>query len=95
MKRRLTIAALGAAALALAAPAHADQQSYLADLSAQGAFMPQGPNQAIAAGYSVCMDLRNGRPPNAITAAFGWGGAWAPAYIEAAQHNLCPDTLGH
>jgi hypothetical protein len=93
MKTITTAIAVTALALLAAPVAHADDASYLADLSAKGAFMPQGPNQAIAAGYHACTDLRNGMPPNAIVAAFGWGGAWAPAYIDAAQHHLCPDTL--
>jgi hypothetical protein len=78
-----------------AAPAHADQQSYLADLSAAGAPMPQGPDRALSAGYQVCAAVRGGIPPNIAATNFGWMAAWGPAYVSAAQRDLCPDTLKH
>jgi Protein of unknown function (DUF732) len=93
MKRFIATAALGLAALTLAAPAHADTDAYLRDLQTAGAIMPQGPDRALFAGYSVCQDLRSGMPPNVVATGAGWMQPWAPAYISAAQHDLCPDTL--
>lgn len=83
---------------ATASPARADDNSYLADLQARG--VPAGligglanPNGAINAGYRVCGELRNGESPAAASTEFKWMNQWGPAIVDAAQRNLCPDTL--
>ena len=78
--------------------AHADEQSYLADLAAHG--MTYGapvtgiasPAMALRAGQDICNNIRyDGNPRagfNMLT------NASIPDYmIEGAQRELCPDTL--
>jgi hypothetical protein len=81
------------ASLALAAPAHADNASYLQYLRDRGfsSIMVDlnNPNGQLAAGWDVCDDLHHGIQPRINNA---WGGA--PLIVEAAQHELCPDTQG-
>lgn len=92
MIRRL-LAVLSAAALVGAAPAHADEGGYLAALQAAGVPVVIQAT-AISTGYTVCGQIRGGESP--ATAAQQWGiysAAWGPAIVDAAQHNLCPDTL--
>jgi hypothetical protein len=89
---RTLFALLGAAFLLVAPPAHADDASYLAALQAQG--VPTGPGfTPMTAGYNICMSLRAGMKPADAALNFGWMNAWGPVFVDAAQHNLCPDTL--
>jgi hypothetical protein len=87
------MAACTAALVATASPAHADGNSFVADLQAQNVPMVQGPDKAIAAGYMVCSGLRSGLSPDRAAKVFGMGNAFGPAIVDAAQHELCPDTL--
>jgi hypothetical protein len=95
--------AAAAVALGIAAPtagvAHADradENSYIAELSAHGVPMMAGPDRAILAGYQLCRQLRDGASPAVVASQyqFNWILApFAPTVIDAAQHHLCPDTL--
>lgn len=95
----VTAAAVGlvvlvAAALMIAAPAHADDQSYLDVLHSNG-WVPQSPpevmqDRQLRGGHMVCVELRGGMTKQDITQGDGDFGL----LVEAAQHELCPDTLG-
>ena len=81
------------AALALSAPAHADEQSYIDYLSSHG--VPTW-NRAAALGdgYRICAQIREGMSPDdAVNQSFGFDRLWSPATVYAAQHELCPNTL--
>jgi Protein of unknown function (DUF732) len=85
-----------AAALATAAPAHADGDSYIRYLNDHGTFVP-GINDAvrISRGSQVCTSLHNGMTPQQIIDANPIVYFDLRGVIDAAQHELCPDTLGH
>jgi hypothetical protein len=94
-RRRWIVAPLVplAAALTLAAPAHADEQSYIDYLSSHG--VPTW-NRAAALGdgYRICAQIREGMSPDdAVNQSFGFDRLWSPATVYAAQHELCPNTL--
>ena len=74
------------AALATAAPADADGDSYIRYL-----------NDAvrISRGAKVCTDLQNGMTPQQEIDANPIVYFDLRGVIDAAQHELCPDTLGH
>ena len=85
------------AAITFAAPAHADNPSYLEYLRSHGQdIMGYGPveNDWITAGHFACGRLRAGETPaqaaNHPWHAFEENG---PLVVEAAQHELCPDKL--
>lgn len=92
------IAALGSL-LGTAGAAHADEQSYLVVLSEHGMMYGgtiagiASPAAAIRAGNDICANIKySGNPRagfNMLT------NASIPDYlIDAAQHELCPNTLG-
>ena len=80
-----------------AAPAHADEKSYLSYLETHG-FKYQNspglttPSGAVQFGKIICENLRKGRPAKD---RFGTKVAEGvtKVMIDAAQHELCPDTL--
>ena len=84
------------AVLAMAAPAHADGDSYIRYLNDHNIFVP-GINDAvrISRGSQVCTSLRNGMTPQQIIDANPIVYFDLRGVIDAAQHELCPDTLGH
>jgi len=84
------------AALATAAPAHADGDSYIRYLNDHGTFVP-GINDAvrISRGSQVCTSLHNGMTPQQIIDSNPIVYFDLRGVIDAAQHELCPDTLGH
>lgn len=94
---KMKLAALLAAPVigVAAAPfAHADLQSFSNDTA--GVWMD--PNAKIAAGYRICTDMRAGMPYDAALHD-GFNGyntinGANVAIVNAAQHDLCPDTLG-
>lgn len=88
-----TMVAASLAVLALAAPAHADDNAFINDVQSQGIPMPQGPTRALAGGYTVCEHLHAGMPPQAAASMCGWMAAWCPQLVADAQRDLCPDTL--
>jgi hypothetical protein len=85
-----------AAALMVAAPAHADERSYLDDLRANGVpvgLPGQPPAQLIQAGDLACRLLRTGMSPDEVVAQFGALAFFARQGVDSAQRELCPDTL--
>jgi hypothetical protein len=83
------------AALAMAAPAYADGDSYIRYLNDHGTFVP-GINDAvrISRGSQVCTSLHNGMTPQQVIDANPIVYFDLRGVIDAAQHELCPDTLG-
>jgi hypothetical protein len=83
-------------ALAGAAPACADGDSYIRYLNDHGTLVP-GINDAvrISRGAKVCTDLHNGMTPQQEIDANPIVYFDLRGVIDAAQHELCPDTLGH
>lgn len=95
IKLAISFVASFAAPMFMGAPvAHADVNSYLADLQANDSstLLVLGPVTATERGYMVCAEIRSGASPAASE-----GGPMLPvadsAMVAAAQHNLCPDTL--
>ncbi|MGO9228080.1 MAG: DUF732 domain-containing protein [Bryobacteraceae bacterium] len=87
------VSAAIAAAMVVAAPVHADDQSYLNYLQAHGANMTfPGPGQYVMFGHMICTNLHNGADPLAGGSPIDRA-TWGPAAVDAAQHELCPDTL--
>ena len=82
------------AAVAMAAPVHADGNQYLADLAARGVPMVSQGN-ALDQGLKVCAALRSGVTPEQTFGNFGFFTGYAPVIVDLAQHDLCPETLGH
>jgi hypothetical protein len=78
----------------MAAPAHADGNQYLADLAAHGVPMISLGN-ALDQGLKVCDALRSGVTPQQTFGNFGFFTGYAPVIVDLAQHDLCPETLGH
>jgi hypothetical protein len=82
-----------AAALTLAAPAHADEQSFIDYLNSHG--VPTfNRSAALGDGYKICAQIHEGMSPDdAINQYMGFGRLWSPTTVFAAQHELCPNTL--
>lgn len=90
--------AAGAVTLALAGvgspQAHADENGYLNQLNQSGVPMAN-PAGALMGGRMVCDNLHHGMTPEQVASPlqFGLMAGFAPAIVDAAQHQLCPDTL--
>ena len=92
--KHTTLAALCmAVSLALAAPAHADDQSFLAYFQAHGPATPYAPAKLITGGHMICTNLHNGADPMEGVGAPWFLAGFGPAIVDAAQHELCPETL--
>src|SRR3984957_19690801 len=80
---------------ARAAPAAPDGDSYIRYLNDHGTFVP-GINDAvrISRGSQACTSLHNGMTPQQILDANPIVYFDLRGVIDAAQHELCPDTLG-
>lgn len=96
LKTRTMLAAV-ATAIALAAPAHADEQGYLADLQARGVpVLPvagvSGEERVTNIGYAVCAQLLSGAKPEDIAGRMGILSPFGPDIVAAAQHQLCLNT---
>jgi hypothetical protein len=109
MKARTAVVVCALAAAPMCTPppaARADDQSYLAALDEQGAFVESPLPSRVAAGHRFCSELRGGSSPDDIEARYqnitsfgGWGAIDdlrknLRTVIETAQRELCPDTLG-
>lgn len=106
MTTRITavLAALFAVPTFAAAPAvHADDASYLARLDASGVPIPVPDNVKLASGRYVCgqMRMRGISAPiqpqelvRQLTNVFLYSPEAAQVQIDAAQSELCPETLG-
>ncbi len=87
--------AVATLALLITAPAHADDQSFLNYLEAHGQSttqFPYSPGKFIMIGHMICDNLHHGADPLA-GGSFIDRGTWGPVGVDAAQHELCPDTL--
>lgn len=82
-----------AVGVVVAAPAGADDQAFIADLNARGVPQLIPPAREIGGGYQVCGMMRNGMSPEVAAQQFGMLNQWGPTIVDAAQHDLCPDTL--
>jgi len=93
IRQALSAAAVIAVALTLAAPAAGDDQSYIRFLNDHGiAIGVNSPAIQLQAGRMVCDNLRGGADPRAGM-NFLDRGLVPDAAVDAAQHQLCPDTL--
>jgi hypothetical protein len=85
-----------AAAVFSASPAQADADTYLARLSANGV-NPIGtmtPGNLVAGGLQMCNLMRAGMSPEQAAGSLGiLAGVLGGPAVDAAQHELCPDTL--
>jgi hypothetical protein len=93
--RRWTVVSLVplVAAVALAVPAHADEQGYIDYLNSHGVPTPFR-SAALGEGYRLCAQIGAGMSPDdAINQSLGFQRLWSPATVYAAQHELCPNTL--
>lgn len=92
---RYTLGALACAFSLVTAPqAHADDNSFIADLQAQG--VPTGWPFVVqpVLGNSLCTELHKGATPQSLIAQFvPIQAAYAPAIVATAQRDICPDTL--
>lgn len=95
-----TVAAGFAVGLIGAPSAHADDQGFLNELrsngfpgwSVGGQQMPDG--VLVAQGYMACNRLHLGESPDQLVGQLSPNDAGTGRMlIQAAQHNLCPDTL--
>lgn len=88
---KLVVATL-AISIAAAAPTHADDQSFQDYLGRN--HIGTGPvTSPIALGNFICVQIRGGMSPINAT-QMTWGpGLDMPGIVDAAQHELCPDTL--
>lgn len=97
MKHVSAAACIAAAWLGFAmlstATAHADDQAFIADLNAHGVPTINSPANMVGGGYQVCSMLRNGMSRDMAAQQFGMLNGWGPQIVDAAQHDLCPDTL--
>jgi hypothetical protein len=80
--------------------AHADDQSYLNYLNSHGFEwrrtmdpIPMTGGDAVNGGHWICNNLHAVQPPDGGSAFNTWNIPQLPLLIEAAQHELCPDTL--
>lgn len=103
MRTALTVAA-AAATIAMAPPAHADADQYLADLHSSGRPYPQIPDSGLSAiGNDVCARLSDGVTSDAARAWLVdhlWHGGYHATDAEAgtvvhfAHQDLCTGTRG-
>jgi hypothetical protein len=97
MKTRilLLLISFGALIVMLFAPdARADANSYLGYLQSHGTFAG-GQAKALNAGLYACSALHAGQTPDQILGGVHMTFMDVRGVIDAAQHELCPDTLGH
>ncbi|HET9875364.1 MAG TPA: DUF732 domain-containing protein [Mycobacterium sp.] len=93
--RLLAIVTLAIAAITAAGSAHADDDSFIRAIDATG--IPYIRNGVLSSGYEICLKLRAGATPDVAMGSLqvlGIPGLYSHALLDAAQHELCPDTLG-
>ena len=95
MKKLLMTTASLLVALGTATTASADSQSFIDYLNNNGgrpAFtFADGP--LINQGYNFCNMIRGGMPVDQVKAMNFGPTVNTPLFVDAAQHELCPDTL--
>ncbi len=90
-----------AAMMSLAAPAHADEQSFYASLAEYGILQSYTPAEALSAGQYLCGNLRGGVEYNVVYSElvdYYYTRAGKPRgslghVLGAATKNLCPEFL--
>lgn len=93
MKRAIA-AALGVITIALAAPAHADDQSYLDALHSNNVGVGiMNPPTVVALGHFMCDQMRQGMSPADAAQLPRGPFIDGMGIVVAAQRNICPDTL--
>ncbi|HEX7322765.1 MAG TPA: DUF732 domain-containing protein [Mycobacterium sp.] len=98
MTRLMIAAAAAAATLMTAVPASADDSSYLAKLDQSGVPIPVSTQVRLSTGHYLCGRLGISAPKKdlvrELTHVFFYDPAAAQVQIDAAQSELCPQTLG-
>ncbi len=86
---------VGALLLVAWAPdAHADANSYLAYLQSHGINTAlNSPAKNLQAGFYACDALHAGQTPDQVAGSQPFNFVDVRGVIDAAQHELCPDTL--
>jgi hypothetical protein len=81
--------------MVLSSPAHADTNGYINQLNETGVPMLSGPFPPIQAGYTACQMIGDGVPPADVAGQVAglWSGVIGGRVVDAAQRNLCPETL--
>jgi hypothetical protein len=95
IRQTLSAALVFAGALTLAAPASADDQSYLDGLAAEGVMINPMNSQAflLQRGDAACRLLKAHVPPDQVAGQLGFNGwMWNQRIVEVAQRELCPDA---
>ena len=90
---KAVFALLDAAFLLVAPTAHADDQTYIDELNNHGVLAVAGPKQELKMGHQICDYLHAGNGTPNTDDFLPIQRPWAPQIIDAAQHQLCPDTL--
>lgn len=87
--------AIAAVSVATSPVARADVNSFIEYLNTHGArpafAFVDGP--LISQGYNFCGMIRGGMPVDEVKAQNFGIAVNTPAFVDAAQHGLCPDTL--
>ncbi|MGH3564021.1 MAG: DUF732 domain-containing protein [Mycobacterium sp.] len=97
-RRSLTLSAALTLSIALSVPAHADDASYLQKLNASGVPIPVSDDVRLSTGHYICGQIRVHTPGydirRLLADTFLFSPEAAQAELDAAQSELCPDTLG-
>ncbi|MDD7812840.1 DUF732 domain-containing protein [Mycobacterium sp. CSUR Q5927] len=87
----VTAASLGLL-LGSAGVAQADDQAFLEQIPPRNYFSMWSTDASrLAGGYQICTSIKTGTPPNVIAESYRFDDGWA--WVNAAQRELCPDTL--
>ncbi|SPM43613.1 hypothetical protein MNAB215_5839 [Mycobacterium numidiamassiliense] len=87
----VAVAAVAAAVTLGAGTSHADDQSFIDRLHATQFVMPSTEGSYVRFGHMVCDKLHAGAQPSDLYGMFSLN--QGPNVVDAAQHELCPDTL--
>ncbi|MGV0732609.1 MULTISPECIES: DUF732 domain-containing protein [Mycobacteriaceae] len=96
MRRTTGAAAVGVViagmALGAAGAAGADDEAFLDQIPPR-TYIGMWTTDAgrLANGYQICTMIKTGTPPHVIAESYRWDDGWA--WVNAAQRELCPDTL--
>lgn len=89
----IAASAVGLTWLTQVAQARADENSYLTKLRGSGAVIPLPAGSLVHSGQMVCDYLHRGLQPEHETSRY-FPSVGMPQVIDAAQSELCADTLG-
>jgi len=82
------------AALAVAGPVAADEDSFIDYMRSHGQWVqPSSEGNWIAGGFQICDRIRAAGPEAGMKLVSPMAGRDPATYVYAAQHELCPDTL--